>query len=152
MGEVDDEGFVRITGRKKEILVTAGGKNVAPAVLEDRVRAHALVSQCLVVGDGQPFIAALVTLDEDSVPAWAEAHGKSARPADLVDDADLRAEIQVAVDEANAAVSKAEAIRKFAILPHDWTEEGGHLTPSLKLKRAVVMREARADVAALYYS
>ena len=152
VGEVDDEGFVRITGRKKEILVTAGGKNVAPAVLEDRVRAHALVSQCLVVGDGQPFIAALVTLDEDSVPAWAEAHGKSARPADLVDDADLRAEIQVAVDEANAAVSKAEAIRKFAILPHDWTEEGGHLTPSLKLKRAVVMREARADVAALYYS
>ena len=132
--------------------MTAGGKNVAPAVLEDRVRAHGLVSQCLVVGDGQPFIAALVTLDADSVPAWAEAHGKSARPADLVDDADLRAEIQSAVDEANAAVSKAEAIRKFTVLPHDWTEEGGQLTPSLKLKRAVVMRESRADIAALYYS
>jgi long-chain acyl-CoA synthetase len=152
VGEVDDEGFVRITGRKKEILVTAGGKNVAPAVLEDRLRAHPLVSQCMVVGDGQPFIAALVTLDPDSVPAWAETHGKSRRVADLVDDPDLRAEIEAAVEEANKAVSKAESIRKFTILTEDWTEEGGQLTPSLKLKRNVVMREHRADVAALYLS
>jgi long-chain acyl-CoA synthetase len=152
VGEVDDEGFVRITGRKKEILVTAGGKNVAPAALEDRVRAHALVSQCLVVGDGQPFIAALVTLDEDSVPAWAQAHGKSARVADLADDPDLLAEIQAAVDDANSAVSKAEAIRKFVVLARDWTEEGGQLTPSLKLKRNVVLREAKDDIAALYLS
>ena len=101
VGEVDDEGFVRITGRKKEILVTAGGKNVAPAVLEDRLRAHALVSQCMVVGDGQPFIAALVTIDPESFPAWAEAHGKSGSIADHVDDPDLRAEIEAAVDEAN---------------------------------------------------
>ncbi len=150
LGEVDDEGFVRITGRKKEILVTAGGKNVAPAVLEDRVRAHALVSQCLVVGDGQPFIAALITLDEETVPAWAQRLGKAARLGDLVNDADLRAEIQAAVDDANGAVSQAESIRKFAILPTDWTEEGGQLTPSLKLRRHVVAREQKDDIARLY--
>ena len=150
VGEVDDEGFVRITGRKKEILVTAGGKNVSPAVLEDRVRAHPLVSQCLVVGDGQPFIAALVTVDAEAFPDWAAAHGKSGSVADLVDDPDLRAEIQAAIDGANTAVSKAESIRKFAILPHDWTEEGGQLTPSLKLKRSVVLRESREEVAGLY--
>jgi long-chain acyl-CoA synthetase len=150
VGEVDDEGFVRITGRKKEILVTAGGKNVAPAVLEDRIRAHLLVSQCMVVGDGQPFIAALITLDPESVVPWAESKGKSTRIADLVDDPVLRAEIEIAVEEANRAVSKAESIRKFAILAEDWTEEGGQLTPSLKLKRNVVMRELRDEVAALY--
>jgi len=150
VGEVDDEGFVRITGRKKEILVTAGGKHVAPAGLEDRVRAHALVSQCLVVGDGQPFIAALVTIDADVLPAWAQGHGKTGRLSDLGADPDLIAEVQTAVDEANAAVSKAEAIRKFTVLSRDWTEEGGQLTPSLKLKRQVVMREAKDDIAALY--
>jgi long-chain acyl-CoA synthetase len=150
VGEIDDEGFVRITGRKKEILVTAGGKNVAPAVLEDRVRAHPLVDQCLVVGDGQPFIAALVTLDHETVPDWARRHGKSTEVAALVDDPDLRAEIEDAVGEANAAVSKAESIRKFAVLPGQWTEEGGQLTPSLKLKRGLVMRENRDDVDALY--
>ena len=150
VGEVDDEGFVRITGRKKEILVTAGGKNVAPAVLEDRIRAHALVSQCMVVGDNRPFIAALVTIDPDSFPAWAEAHGKTGSIADLTEDPDLRAEIQAAVEDANAAVSKAESIRKFRILPDDWTEEGGQLTPSLKLKRNVVMRECRDEIEALY--
>lgn len=156
VGEVDDEGFVRITGRKKEILVTAGGKNVAPAVLEDRLRAHALVSQALVVGDRQPFIAALVTLDPDSVPLWAEAHGKTGRAgrpptvADLADDPDLLAEVQRAVDEANTAVSRAESIRKFRVLTTDWTEEDGQLTPSLKLRRNVVMREYKDEIAALY--
>ena len=150
VGEIDDEGFVRITGRKKEILVTAGGKNVAPAVLEDRLRAHPLVDQCIVVGDGQPFVAALVTLDPETFPDWAQRHGKSADVRDLVDDPDLRAEIEKAVEEANAAVSKAESIRKFTVLPVIWTEEGGQLTPSLKLKRGVVMREHRDDVDALY--
>jgi long-chain acyl-CoA synthetase len=150
VGEIDDEGFVRITGRKKEILVTAGGKNVAPAVLEDRLRAHALVSQCMVVGDGRPFIAALVTLDEEAVAAWATAHAKSTKVADLVDDPDLRAELDEAVEDANKAVSKAESIRKYAVLSTDWTEEGGQLTPSLKLKRDVVLREHRDDVADLY--
>lgn len=152
VGEVDDEGFVRITGRKKEILVTAGGKNVAPAVLEDRLRAHVLIDQCMVVGDGQPFIAALVTIDRESFPAWAEAHGKSGSIASLVDDPDLRAEIAAAVEDANKAVSKAESIRKFTILPDEWTEEGGQLTPSLKIRRNVVMRELKDDVAALYLS
>ncbi|GAA4366716.1 AMP-dependent synthetase/ligase [Nocardioides caricicola] len=152
IGEVDDEGFIRITGRKKEIIVTAGGKNVAPAVLEDRLRAHLLVDQCIVVGDGQPFIGALVTLDRESVPTWAETHGKSTNVRDLVDDPDLRAEIEAAVEDANKAVSRAESIRKFTILSDEWTEEGGQLTPSLKLKRNVVLREFKDDVAALYYS
>jgi long-chain acyl-CoA synthetase len=150
IGEIDEEGFVRITGRKKEILVTAGGKNVAPSALEDRVRAHALVSQCLVVGDGQPFIAALVTIDPEVFPAWASALGKSGDLPSLVDDPDLRAAVQAAVDDANAAVSRAEAIRKFTILPDDWTEEGGQLTPSLKLKRNVVVRECKDEIAALF--
>ncbi len=152
VGEVDDEGFVRITGRKKEILVTAGGKNVAPAVLEDRLRAHALVDQCLVVGDGQPFIGALVTIDRDTFPLWAQQHGKSMDLADLLDDPDLVAAVQEAVDDANRAVSKAESIRKFTILAGEWTEEGGQLTPSLKLKRNVVVREARDEIEALYLS
>ena len=152
VGEVDEDGFVRITGRKKEILVTAGGKNVAPAVLEDRLRAHALVDQCLVVGDGQPFIGALVTIDRETFPAWAEQHGKTGEVADLVDDPDLVAAVQDAVDDANKAVSKAESIRKFTILPGEWNEEGGQLTPSLKLKRNVVVREARAEIEALYLS
>jgi long-chain acyl-CoA synthetase len=150
VGEVDDEGFVRITGRKKEILVTAGGKNVAPAVLEDRLRAHALVDQCLVVGDGQPFIGALVTIDRETFPGWAEQHGKTGEVADLVEDPDLVAAVQEGVDEANKAVSKAESIRKFTILPGEWTEEGGQLTPSMKLKRNVVVREARDEIEALY--
>jgi long-chain acyl-CoA synthetase len=150
IGEIDEEGFVRITGRKKEILVTAGGKNVAPSLLEDRVRAHPLVSQCLVVGDGRPFIAALVTIDPDAFPEWATAHDKTGKLADLVDDPDLRAEIQHAVDDANAAVSRAESIRKFTILADDWTEEGGQLTPSLKLKRNVVLREQRDEITALF--
>jgi long-chain acyl-CoA synthetase len=150
VGEVDDEGFVRITGRKKEILVTAGGKNVSPAVLEDRVRAHPLVSQCLVVGDGRPFIGALVTIDPEAFPAWVEAQGKSGTIADLVDDPDLRAEVEAAVEDANGAVSKAESIRRFAVLPHDWTEEGGQLTPSLKLRRTVVLGQSRGEIEALY--
>jgi long-chain acyl-CoA synthetase len=150
VGEIDEEGFVRITGRMKEILVTAGGKNVAPSVLEDRVRAHPLVSQCLVVGDGRPFIAALVTLDAEAFPDWARAHGKSGGMSAHLDDPDLNAEIQRAVDEANAAVSRAESIRRFTILPQDWTEEAGQLTPSLKLRRHVVVRQHKDDIAALF--
>jgi long-chain acyl-CoA synthetase len=150
VGEIDEEGFVRITGRKKEILVTAGGKNVAPAVLEDRVRAHALVSQCLVVGDGQPFIAALVTLDPEALDDWARAHGRTDDVGSLSDDPEVHAEVQRAIDDANSAVSRAESIRKFVILAEDWTEEGGQLTPSLKLKRNVVVRECKDEIAALF--
>jgi long-chain acyl-CoA synthetase len=152
IGEFDEDGYVRITGRKKELIVTAGGKNVAPAVLEDRVRAHWLVSQCLVVGDQKPFIAALITIDPDAFPTWLEKNGRPAdtKIADLVDDEELRAEVQTAIDDANKAVSKAESIRKFAILPEDWTESGGQLTPSLKLKRNVVHKEAAGEIEALY--
>ncbi|MFL6173820.1 MAG: AMP-dependent synthetase/ligase [Marmoricola sp.] len=150
VGEIDDEGFVRITGRKKEILVTAGGKNVAPAVLEDRLRGNLLVDQCMVVGDGRPFIGALITLDRETVPSWADQHGKPTDLNKLLDDPELLEEIQGAVDEANKAVSQAESIRKFAVLPGEWTEEGGQLTPSLKLKRNVVMRENVDEVEALY--
>jgi long-chain acyl-CoA synthetase len=152
IGELDDDGYLRITGRKKELIVTAGGKNVAPAVLEDRVRAHALISQCMVVGDRKPFIAALVTIDPDALPAWKKAHGKpdDAEMADLVDDEDLRKEVQVAIDDANLAVSKAESIRTFRILPQDFTEATGELTPSLKVKRNVVMKDYADEIAAIY--
>ena len=151
IGELDDEGFLRITGRKKEILVTAGGKNVAPAVLEDRLRAHPLVSQCIVVGDGKPFIAALITLDEEMYPGWAANNGLDGVSfAAARTDERVLAEIQRAVDDANTAVSKAESIRKFTILDGDFTEESGHLTPSLKLKRNVVMRDFGDEVDALY--
>jgi long-chain acyl-CoA synthetase len=152
LGSLDEDGFLSITGRKKELIVTAGGKNVAPAVLEDRLRAHALVSQCMVVGDARPFIGALVTIDADAFPAWKDKAGKpsGATVADLVDDEDLRAEIQQAVDSANLAVSKAEAIKVFRILPRDFTEEGGELTPSLKLKRNVVLKEHADEIAAIY--
>jgi long-chain acyl-CoA synthetase len=152
IGEIDDQGFVKITGRKKELIVTAGGKNVAPAVLEDRLRANWLVSQCMVVGDAQPFIAALVTIDPESFPGWLKQSGKpeGSTIASMINDPDLVAEIQKAVDEANKAVSNAEAIKKFTILQEDWTEEGGQLTPSMKLKRNVVMKEYASEVDALY--
>jgi long-chain acyl-CoA synthetase len=152
VGELDDAGYLRITGRRKEIIVTAGGKNVVPAVLEDRLRAHPLIGQCLVVGDGQPFIGALVTIDRDALPGWRQRHGKP--PADdagdLVDDPELRGEIAEAVEDANRAVSRAEQIRKFRVLPGEFTEEGGELTPTMKVKRAVVLKRYADDVAALY--
>jgi long-chain acyl-CoA synthetase len=150
LGDIDDEGFVRITGRKKEILVTAGGKNVAPAPLEDRIRAHYLVSQCLVVGDGRPYIAALVTLDADAAARWADEHAKSPDLAVLAEDPELRAAVQTAIDEANASVSQAESIRRFVILDRDWSEESGELTPSLKVRRNVVLKSARDHVDLLY--
>ena len=152
LGQLDDDGYLSITGRKKEILVTAGGKNVAPAVLEDRLRAAPLVSQCMVVGDRQPYIACLVTLDGEALGPWLTARGRDPHTplADLTDDPDVLAEVQKGVDEANRAVSKAEAVRRFRVLPVDWTVEGGQLTPSLKLKRTVVMAESASDVAALY--
>jgi long-chain acyl-CoA synthetase len=150
LAEIDDEGFVHITGRKKEILVTAGGKNVAPSVLEDRVRAHPLISQCIVVGDGQPFVAALVTIDPEALPRWAAEHRKIDDVTGLTNDPDLNAEVEKAIEEANKAVSQAESIRKFRILAVDWSQEGGYLTPSLKLKRNVVMRDFRSEVEELY--
>jgi long-chain acyl-CoA synthetase len=152
VGSLDGDGYLTITGRKKEILVTAGGKNVAPAVIEDRIRAHALVAECMVVGDGRPFVGALITLDEEFLSRWAREHG---RPSDtavatLRLDPELLAEVQRAVDEGNTQVSKAESVRKFRILTHQFTEEDGHLTPSLKLKRSVVTKDFAEDIEALY--
>ena len=151
IGDLDEDGYLRITGRKKEILVTAAGKNVAPAVLEDRLRAHPLVSQCIVVGDQKPFVAALITLDAEMWPLWAPTHGlenvtiEEARTHPKVLDA-----LQHAVDRANEAVSKAESIRKFTVLSGDFTEANGYLTPSLKLKRNIVMKDFEAEVESLY--
>jgi long-chain acyl-CoA synthetase len=152
IGELDSDGYLRITGRKKELIVTAGGKNVAPAVLEDRLRANPLISQCMVVGDQKPFIACLVTIDEEAFPDWKSKNGKpkDASVADLADDEDLRAAVQAAIDDANKAVSKAEAIKAFRIVEDDWTIETGHLTPSLKLKRNVVLKDHEKDIEALY--
>jgi long-chain acyl-CoA synthetase len=152
IGALDDAGFLSVTGRKKELIVTAGGKNVAPAVLEDRLRAHPLVSQCIVVGDNRPFIACLVTLDPDALQFWKQQHGRQAATtlSELTTDPDLLADLQASVDDANKAVSRAESIRKFRILSSDFTEESGHLTPSLKVRRNVVTKDYAAEIEALY--
>ena len=151
LGKLDEEGFLYIVGRKKELIVTSGGKNVAPAVLEDRLRAHPLISQCMVVGDNQPYIAALITIDPDAIKGWITANKKDgATLAELTKDPDLIAVIQTAVDEANKAVSRAESIRKFTILPVDFTIAGGHLTAKLSVKRHVVNQEFAAEIAELF--
>ncbi|MCX4663288.1 AMP-dependent synthetase/ligase [Streptomyces uncialis] len=152
LGTLDEDGYLRITGRKKEIIVTAGGKNVAPAVIEDRIRAHALVAECMVVGDGRPFVGALITLDEEFLGRWASEHGKpsGATAASLRDDPDLLAAVQGAVDDGNAAVSKAESVRRFRVLPTQFTEDSGHLTPSMKLKRNVVAKDFADEIEAIY--
>ena len=152
IGQLDDEGYLTITGRKKEIIVTAGGKNVSPSVLEDRLRMHSLISQCMVVGDGRPFVGVLITLDPDTFGPWKDRHGKpaGATAADLRDDPDLNAEIQSAVDEANKAVSRAESIRKFRLLAGDFTQEQGQLSAKLGIKRSVLAKEFAADIDALY--
>lgn len=154
IGTIDHDGFLHLTGRKKEIIVTAGGKNVAPAVLEDRLRANALISQCIVVGDGKPFIAALITLDEEALPAWLSTHNKPAElaGAQLAQDADIIAAIQAAVDDANKAVSKAESVRKFVVLDHDLTEANGYLTPSMKIRRRNVHTDYAAKIDGIYTS
>ncbi|RKN70772.1 long-chain fatty acid--CoA ligase [Streptomyces klenkii] len=151
LGALDADGYLTITGRKKELLVTSAGKNVAPAPLEDRLRAHPLVGQCMVVGDDRPYITALLTLEPDGIAHWVRMHHKEGlAPEELVRDGKLLAELQTAVDDANATVSRAESIRRFAVLTADFTEEAGHLTPSLKLKRAAIARDFAAEVERLY--
>ncbi|MER7797689.1 long-chain fatty acid--CoA ligase [Microbacterium sp. NPDC096154] len=152
LGSFDDDGYLTITGRKKEIIVTAGGKNVAPAALEDPIRANPIVAQVVVVGDQKPFISALVTLDPEMLPAWLATHGES---PDLTleqaaKNATVRAEVQRAIDDANTRVSRAESIRKFAILGTEWTEATGHLTPKMSIKRAEIMKDFAHEISALY--
>ncbi|MCM6764307.1 AMP-dependent synthetase/ligase [Rathayibacter sp. ZW T2_19] len=152
LGSLDEDGYLRVTGRKKEIIVTAGGKNVAPAALEDPIRANPLVGQVVVVGDQRPFIAALVTLDSEMLPTWLGNNGQD--PTLTLDEAAVNpavlAEIQRAVDHANTAVSRAESIRKFVILPTEFTEASGHLTPKMSIKRAVILSDYATTVSALY--
>ena len=151
LGTIDEDGFLSIVGRKKEIIVTSGGKNVAPEILEDRLRSHPLVSQCMVVGDNKPFIAALITLDPDSIKLWAKNNKKAgATLAELTTDSTLIDVIQTAVDEANKVVSRAESIRKFTILPIDFTCEGGQLTAKLSVKRHVVNQQFAQEIADLF--
>ncbi len=152
LGSVDDEGFLSITGRKKEIIVTAGGKNVAPAVLEDALRAHPLISQAMAVGDKQPFIGALIAIDPEAFDVWKQHHGKAPGDsvADLRTDPDLVAEIDLAIKDANTHVSHAESIRKFRILPCDFTVLTGELTPTLKVKRNVVAQKFAEEIEAIY--
>jgi long-chain acyl-CoA synthetase len=152
LGELDDEGFLTITGRKKEMIVTAAGKNVAPAILEDRLRSHLIIGQCMVVGDGRPFVSALITIDREAFGPWKERHGKPAEAtvADLREDPDLVASVQHAVDDANKAVSRAESIRKFRILQDDFTQEDGHLSAKLGIRRSVLAKEFAQDIEALY--
>ncbi|GAA1835898.1 AMP-dependent synthetase/ligase [Agromyces salentinus] len=152
LGSFDDEGFLTITGRKKEIIVTAGGKNVAPAALEDPIRANPLVGQVVVVGDQKPFISALVTLDPEMLPVWLNNNGEDAGMS--VEEAAVNpavlAEVQRAIDTANETVSRAESIRKFAILPIDLTEASGHLTPKLSIKRNVILSDFAPQIEAMY--
>ncbi|MET7612262.1 AMP-dependent synthetase/ligase [Streptomyces seoulensis] len=153
LGSLDEDGYLTITGRKKEILVTSGGKSVSPGVLEERVRDHPLVNQCIVVGNDRPYIAALVTLDQEAVDHWLQMRGKARpTPAELVRDADLETEVRRAVVAANTLVSQAESIRTFRILAQPFTEEHGLLTPSLKLKRKAIEKAYEHEVEALYRS
>ncbi len=152
IGTFDDEGFLTITGRKKEIIVTAGGKNVAPAVLEDPIRANPIIGQVVVVGDQKPFISALVTLDPEMLPTWLANNGLAADMplAECADNAAVRAEVQRAIDRANKNVSRAESIRKFTILADEWTEASGHLTPKMSIKRNVIMDDYAGAIQELY--
>ncbi|EOM77352.1 long-chain fatty acid--CoA ligase [Rhodococcus rhodnii] len=152
LGSIDQDGFVSIVGRKKEIIVTAGGKNVAPATLEDALRAHPLVSQCLVVGDGKPFIGALITLDAETLPGWRERNDvpEGTPVSALLEHVDLIAEIDAAVADANSKVSKAEQIKKYKLVESDFTIESGELTPTMKLKRNIIHKERGAVIESIY--
>lgn len=152
IGSFDDEGFLKITGRKKEIIVTAGGKNVAPAALEDPIRANPIIGQVVVVGDKRPFISALVTLDSEMLPTWLANNGLPADMslADAATNSAVRAEVQRAIDGANKLVSRAESIRKFTILPSEWTEASGHLTPKMSIKRNVILSDFSAEIDEIY--
>ncbi|MFD8099709.1 AMP-dependent synthetase/ligase [Nocardia fluminea] len=150
LGRLDEDGFLFITGRRKEIIVTSGGKNVAPAPLEDRVRLHALVSNCMLVGEGRPYVTALITVDPAVLARWATQHGVDVSAGVPTEDARLLAEISAGVEAANRLVSRAESIRRFAVLAEDFSMEQGHLTASLRLRRAAIEADFGAVIATLY--
>jgi long-chain acyl-CoA synthetase len=151
LGSLDSDGYLKITGRAKEIIVTAGGKNVAPALLEDRLRGHPIVSQVVVVGEGKPFIGALITLDAEMLPQWLENHSLPAMSvAEAAKDPKVAEAMEAAVARTNRAVSRAESIRKFTILATDFTEDNGYLTPSSKVKRTAVLRDFTSDIEGIY--
>ncbi|WP_425833544.1 AMP-dependent synthetase/ligase [Streptomyces fractus] len=152
LGELDDDGYLRITGRKKDILVTSGGKNVSPAVLEDRLRSRSPIGQCIVVGDNRAYIAAVITLEPESVAHWLSVRKMPADTpmSEVIRDPRILADVQKAVDYANEAVSRAESIRKFTLVEGEFNEENGLLTPSLKIKRRAVMGAYEREIEELY--
>jgi long-chain acyl-CoA synthetase len=151
IGELDGDGFLRITGRKKELIVTAGGKNVAPAVLEDRLRANPIISQCVVVGDNRPYIGALITLDQEALPQILAANNIASAPmSELIANPEIRALVQKAVNSANESVSNSEAIKKFSILPEDLTIDNGYLTPKMSIRRHLIVQDFANDINSLY--
>jgi long-chain acyl-CoA synthetase len=150
IGEIDSEGFIKITGRKKDIIITAGGKNITPANLESEIKQHALVSQCVVVGDRRPYLVALVTLDPEQAAKYAKEHGLPADPAAMATNEGVRASIQAHLDQVNERFARVEQVKKFAILPHDLSQEGGELTPTMKVKRNVVGEKYADEVEQLY--
>ena len=151
LGSLDEDGSISITGRTKELIVTAGGKNVSPAPLEDVLRSHPLISQCMVVGDQKPFVAAVLTLDEEMLPTWLRNNGlPEMTVAEAAKDERIYAELQTAVDRANQTVSRAESIRVFEVIDTDFTEENGYLTPSLKLKRNIVVKDFSEVIEGIY--
>ncbi len=152
IGEIDAEGFLKITGRKKDIIITAGGKNITPANLENEIKQHPLVSQCVVVGDRKPYLVALVTLDPEDAAAYAKEHGLPEDPAQLAANADVLKAIEAHVDTINEKFARVEQVKKVAILPHDLSQETGELTPTLKVKRAVVASKHEQEIEALYAS
>jgi long-chain acyl-CoA synthetase len=152
IGTLDEDGYLAITGRKKELIVTAGGKNVAPAVLEDPLRSHPIIGQAVVIGDNLPFVSALISLDPEMLPIWLKNHG-SDNTLTVAQAAKLPvviAAVQKAVDEVNNQVSKAESIRKFVIIDSELSEASGHLTPSMKIRRNVVVTDFAAAVDEIY--
>jgi len=152
LGSVDEDGFIKITGRKKDIIITAGGKNITPANLENEIKQHPLVSQCVVVGDRQPYLVALVTLDPEEAVAYAKEHDLPEDPEQLASNPDIRTAVEEHVDEVNEKFARVEQIKKIAILPRDLSQEGGELTPTLKVKRAVVAEKHAAAIEKLYAS
>ncbi len=150
IGSIDDDGFIKITGRKKDIIITAGGKNITPANLENEIKQHPLVSQCVVVGDRQPYLVALVTLDPEEVVAYAKEHGLAEDPEQLSSNPEIRKSIEDHVDAINEKFARVEQIKKIAILPRDLSQESGELTPTLKVKRAVVAQKHAPEIEKLY--